>query len=253
MRGGVAMGYLDDEVAIITGAAQGMGAMHVRKFVEEGAKVVVSDIDEAAGTALADELGERATFMRLDVSKEEDWSRVVEAAESGLGPVTVLVNNAGVGIFKLLEELTVEDFRFTFEIDELGVFLGMKTVVPSMKRAGHGSIVNISSVSGLRGAPTGVAYCSSKHAVTGMTKAAASELGQFNIRVNSLHPGTVETALSGQGDVADYVDELKKTIPLGRAGGVDEISDLCVYLASDRSSYCTGQQFVADGGMICDL
>lgn len=247
------MGYLDGEVAIITGAAQGMGAMHARRFVEEGARVAVTDIDETAGTALAEELGEHAAFLRLDVSKEDDWARVVGATEERFGPVTVLVNNAGVGIFKLLEELTVDDFRLVFEVDELGVFLGMKTVVPSMKKAGRGSIVNISSVSGLRGAPTGVAYCASKHAVTGMTKAAASELGQFGIRVNSLHPGAVDTALSGQGDVEAYVEELKKTVPLGRAGTVEEMSNLCVYLASDRSSYSTGGQFVADGGMICDL
>ncbi len=247
------MGYLDDEVAIITGAAQGMGAMHVRKFIAEGAKVVVTDINEEAGTELATEMGDDATFLRLDVSKEDEWIRVVESAEAAFGPVTVLVNNAGVGIFKLLEDLTVDDFRLTFEIDELGVFLGMKSVVPSMRKSGHGSIVNISSVSGLRGAPTGVAYCSSKHAVTGMTKAAASELGQFDIRVNSLHPGTIDTAMASQGDVASYVEELEKTIPLGRAGGAEEISDLCVYLASNRSSYSTGGQFVADGGMICDL
>lgn len=247
------MGYLDGKVAIITGAAQGMGAMHVRTFVREGAKVLVTDINEAAGTQLADEVGERATFARLDVSKEDEWARVVETCEATFGPVTVLVNNAGVGIFKTLEELTVDDFRLTFEIDELGVFLGMKAVVPSMKKAGGGSIVNISSVSGLRGAPTGVAYCSSKHAVTGMTKAAASELGQFNIRVNSLHPGTIQTAMSGQGDVGEYVEELKKTIPMARWGEIEEISNLCAYLASDLSSYSTGSQFVADGGMICDL
>ncbi len=247
------MGDLDNEVAIITGAARGMGAMHARTFVDQGAKVVITDIDEDAGAALAEEIGENTVFMKLDVSDEGDWSRVVEGAEERFGPITVLVNNAGLGIFKLLEEITADDFRRVFEIDELGVFLGMKAVVPSMKRAGHGSIVNISSVSGLRGAPTGVAYCASKHAVTGMTRAAASELGQFDIRVNSLHPGSVQTDMSGQGDVADYVEELSKTIPMGRLGGVEEISNLCVYLASNRSSYSTGSQFVVDGGMICDL
>jgi 3alpha(or 20beta)-hydroxysteroid dehydrogenase len=247
------MGRLEDQTAIITGAAQGMGAMHVRMFVDEGARVVVTDINEEAGAELAEEMGDDATFLRLDVSNEEDWARVVEATEARFGPVTVLVNNAGMGIFKLLEDLTAADFRRTFEIDELGVFLGMKAVVPSMKKAGRGSIVNISSVSGLRGAPTGVAYCAAKHAVTGMTKAAASELGQFNIRVNSLHPGTVLTDMASQGDVAEYVEALSETIPLGRAGAVEEISNLCVYLASNLSSYSTGCQFVADGGMICDL
>ena len=197
------MGRLDNEIAIITGAAKGMGAMHARTFVDEGAKVAVTDIDADAGARLAEELGDNAMFLKLDVSDEDDLAEVIAATESRFGPVTVLVNNAGMGIFKLLEDLTADDFRRTFEIDELGVFLGMKAVVPSMKKAGHGSIVNISSVSGLRGAPTGVAYCAAKHAVSGMTKAAASELGQFDIRVNSLHPGTVQTDLSGQGDVAD--------------------------------------------------
>lgn len=247
------MGKLDGKVAIITGAAQGMGASHVRKFVEEGAKVVITDINTDAAETLAQELGENALALKLDVSKADQWKEVVEKTEATFGPVTVLVNNAGVGIYKTLEELTEEDFRFTFEIDELGVFLGMKAVVPSMKKAGNGSIVNISSVSGLFGAPTGVAYCSSKHAVTSMTKAAAAELGTHNIRVNSVHPGTIETPLAAQSDVADYVNEIVKDVPLRRAGKVEEISNLVVYLASNDSSYSTGAQFVADGGMVSDL
>lgn len=247
------MGKLDGKVAIITGAAQGMGASHTRKFVEEGAKVVVSDVNAEAAEKLADELGENAIALKLDVSKAEDWDHVVKTTEEKFGPVTVLVNNAGIGIFKPLEELTEDDFRKTFEIDELGVFLGMKAVVPSMKKAKVGSIVNISSVDGLVSAPTAIAYSASKHAVTGMTKGAAAELGQHNIRVNSVHPGIIKTPMAAQDDVEAYLKELEKDIPLRRRADVEEVSNLVVYLASDDSSYSTGSQFVVDGGMISDL
>ncbi|KAB2331714.1 SDR family NAD(P)-dependent oxidoreductase [Bacillus mesophilum] len=247
------MGRLTGKVAIITGAAQGMGAEHVRNFINEGAKVAITDINEAAAKQLAEEMGENATYFKLDVSNSDDWKNAVEKTEELFGPINVLVNNAGVGIFKPLEDLTEEDFKLTFKIDELGVFLGMKAVLPSMKKEKMGSIINISSVSGLVGAPTGVAYNASKHAVTGMTKGAAADLGQYGIRVNSVHPGTIETPLAAQGDVADYVNELVKGVPLRRAGKVEEVSKMVVFLASDDSSYCTGSQFVVDGGMIADL
>jgi 3alpha(or 20beta)-hydroxysteroid dehydrogenase len=244
---------LQNKVAIITGAAQGMGATHARKFVEEGAKVVITDINLEAAQKLADELGSNAIALKLNVSKADNWKEVVEKTEEKFGPVTVLVNNAGIGIFKPLEELTEEDFRLTFEIDELGVFLGMKTVVPSMKKANGGSIVNISSVDGLVSAPTAIAYSASKHAVTGMTKGAAAELGQFGIRVNSVHPGVIESPMAEQGDVAEIIKKLEQDIPLRRRAKTEEVSNLVIYLASDDSSYSTGSQFVVDGGMISDL
>ncbi|WP_093062117.1 SDR family NAD(P)-dependent oxidoreductase [Psychrobacillus sp. OK028] len=245
---------LQNKVAIITGAAQGMGAMHARKFVQEGAKVTISDVNLEAAQALADEIGEGAIALKLDVTKADNWAEVVAKTEEAFGaPVNVLVNNAGVGIFKPLEELTEADFRLTFEVDELGVFLGMKTVVPSMKKAGVGSIVNISSVDGLVSAPTAIAYSASKHAVTGMTKGAAAELGQFNIRVNSVHPGIIKTPMAAQPDVEEYLKQLEQDIPLRRRAEVEEVSNLVVYLASEDSSYSTGSQFVVDGGMISDL
>ncbi|WP_066249969.1 SDR family NAD(P)-dependent oxidoreductase [Neobacillus drentensis] len=247
------MGKLDGKVAIITGAAQGMGAMHARKFVEEGAKVVITDLNIEGAKSLADELGENAIAIKLDVSNEENWIEVVAKTEEKFGPVTVLVNNAGIGIFKTLEELTVKDFELTFKVDELGVFLGMQKVFPSMKKAGVGSIVNISSVDGLVSAPTAIAYSASKHAVTGMTKGAATELGQYNIRVNSVHPGIIKTPMAEQGDVAEYLKQLEQDIPLRRRADVEEVSNLVIYLASDDSSYSTGSQFVVDGGMISDL
>ena len=247
------MGKLSDKVAIITGAAQGMGAEHVRHFIVEGAKVAITDINLDAAQELADEVGENAIAIKLDVSNSADWKNAVEKTEAAFGTVNVLVNNAGVGIFKPIEELTEEDFQLTFKIDELGVFLGMKAVLPSMKKLEGGSIVNISSVSGLMGAPTGVAYNAAKHAVTGMTKGAAADLGPYGIRVNSVHPGTIDTALASQGDVADYVNEIVKDVPLRRAGKTEEVSKMVVFLASDDSSYVTGSQLVVDGGMISDL
>ena len=165
----------------------------------------------------------------------------------------MLVNNAGIGIFKTLEELTVKDFELTFKVDELGVFLGMQKVLPSMKKAGVGSIVNISSVDGLVSAPTAIAYSASKHAVTGMTKGAATELGQYKIRVNSVHPGIIKTPMADQPDVEEYLKQLEQDIPLRRRAEVEEVSNLVVYIASDDSSYSTGSQFVVDGGMISDL
>lgn len=247
------MAKLEGKIAVITGAAQGMGASHARKFVEEGAKVVITDINLEAAQALADELGENAAAMKLDVSKADNWAEVLEKTEEVFGVTNVLVNNAGVGIFKPLEELTEADFRLTFEIDELGVFLGMKTVAPYMKKAGGGSIVNISSVDGLVSAPTAIAYSASKHAVTGMTKGAAAELGVHKIRVNSVHPGVIESPMAEQGDVAEIIKKLEQDIPLRRRAKVEEVSNLVIYLASDDSSYSTGSQFVVDGGMISDL
>lgn|SRR5690625_2439302 len=247
------LGKLKGKVAIITGAAQGMGESHVRKFVEEGAKVAITDVNFEGAQKLAEELGENTIALKLDVSDEQNWIEVVEKTEEAFGPVNVLVNNAGIGIFKPLEELTVADFELTFKVDELGVFLGMQKVVPSMKRAGGGAIVNISSVDGLVSAPTAIAYSAAKHAVTGMTKGAAAELGVHNIRVNSVHPGIIKTEMAAQDDVEEFLKQLEQDIPLKRRAEAVEVSNLVVYLASDDSSYCTGSQFVVDGGMICDL
>lgn len=230
-----------------------MGAIHVRKFVEEGAKVAITDLNFDGAKKLADEIGENTIALKLDVASEDNWVEVVAKTEETFGPINVLVNNAGIGIFKTLEELTVKDFELTFKVDELGVFLGMQKVLPSMKKAGIGSIINISSVDGLVSAPTAIAYSASKHAVTGMTKGAAAELGQYNIRVNSVHPGIIKTPMADQPDVEEYLKQLEKDIPLRRRAEVVEVSNLVVYLASDDSSYSTGSQFVVDGGMISDL
>ena len=242
------MGKVDGKVAIITGAASGMGYRHAERFVEEGAKVIIGDINAEVGEKLAAELGENATFVKLDVTSAEDWENAVKIAEEKYGPVNVLVNNAGMGIFKWTAKMTEAEFRKVLDINTVSVFLSYKDVVPSMEKAGGGSIINISSVDGLYGAPRSMAYSASKFAVTGMTKVGALEFGtRYNIRVNSVHPGVIRTPLAADGEAA--IEGFKDRILLGRMGTTDEASNMVLFLASDDSSYCTGTQFLIDGGL----
>lgn len=234
-------GRVAGKVALISGGASGMGAAHVRRFVEEGAKVVIGDIQEEQGRTLAEELGQAAIFVKLDVSRAEDWANAVEQAERAFGPVTVLVNNAGILTFASIEDLSEADYRRILDVNQVGTFLGMKAVVEPMKRAGGGSIVNISSTGGLHPFPEGTAYVSSKFAVTGMTRVAAMDLGPHNIRVNSVHPGVIRTAMT-----EGFPEPV--TQPTGRAGQPEEVSAMVLFLASDEASFCTGAQYVVDGG-----
>lgn len=247
------MGRLDGKVAIITGGARGMGASHARKFLEEGAKVMITDILDKEGEALANELGGNIKFMKHDVKKGSEWEKVVTETESAFGPVSILVNNAGIALIKPMDEITEEDYRKVIDINQVSVFLGMKHVHKSMSKAKNGSIINISSVSGLRGSNGTIAYDASKFAVRGMTKSAAIELGAEGIRVNSIHPGIIETPMIMQEDAKDAVRELAKEIPLKRTAQPEEVSNLVVFLASDESSYSTGSEFVIDGGMTAKL
>lgn len=247
------MGRLDGKVAIITGGARGMGASHAKRFLEEAAKVMITDILEKEGEAMSSELGGNIKFMKHDVTKASEWEKVVAETESAFGPVSILVNNAGIALLKPLDEITEEDYRKVIDINQVSVFLGMKYVHKSMSKAKNGSIVNISSVSGLRGNTGSVAYDASKFAVRGMTKSAAIELGAEGIRVNSIHPGIIETPMIMQEDAKDAVRELAKDVPLKRTAQPVEVSNLVVYLASDESSYSTGSEFVIDGGMTAKL
>lgn len=240
------MKRLESKVAIITGGSGGQGASHARRFVKEGAQVVFTDINEEAGEKLEAELGEQARFIKHDVTKMEDWERVIEETESHFGPVNILVNNAGIAVADPIKELTEEDFRKVMEINTLSVFLGTKAVVPSMKKAGSGSIVNVSSGSGLIGLG-GVGYVASKFAVRGITKATALELVDDNIRVNSFHPGAIDTPMIQGGNVQEVVDSMN--IPMNRVAEPHESTNLVLYLASDESSYSTGSEFVMDGGV----
>lgn len=240
------MGRLDGKVAIITGGARGMGASHARLFINEGAKVVIADIRQDEGQALAEELGENAAYAGLDVTNAENWATVVELTENTFGPINVLVNNAGITIAKSIEEFTEEEYRSIVDINQVSVFLGMKAVIPSMKKVENGSIINISSMNGLVGGAIG--YTDTKFAVRGMTKAAALNLSHYGIRVNSVHPGVIETPMI-HGEAQAQIQEFAKNIPVQRIGKPEEISQLVLFLASNESSYSTGSEFVVDGGM----
>ncbi|KKK36915.1 3-alpha-hydroxysteroid dehydrogenase [Mesobacillus campisalis] len=241
------MSRLAGKVAIITGGARGMGASHARLFVKEGAKVVIADILEEEGQALATELGENAKFTKLDVTNNANWEQAVALAEEAFGPVNVLVNNAGITMNKSIEEMTLDEYKRIVDINQVSVFLGMKAIIPSMKEAKGGSIVNISSMNGLVGGAIG--YTDTKFAVRGMTKAAALGLAHYGIRVNSVHPGVIETPMIVQEETKDAVNEFAKYIPNGRVAKPEEVSSLVLFLASDESSYSTGSEFVVDGGM----
>lgn len=241
------MARLEEKIIIITGAAQGMGESHARRFVAEGAKVVITDLNEEKGKLLASELGENALFIKQDVTNAEEWTAVVTKTEETFGPVDVLVNNAGITMAKSLLETTEEDYRRIVEINQVSVFLGMKTVVPSMQKAGGGSIVNISSMNGIVGGAVG--YTDTKFAVRGLTKAAARECANYGIRVNSVHPGVIATPMVVQEDTKAAVEAFAKHIPLKRVAQSEEVTNLVLYLASDESSYSTGSEFIVDGGL----
>ncbi|ROS43056.1 glucose 1-dehydrogenase [Amycolatopsis thermoflava] len=242
------MGRLDGKTALITGAARGQGAAAARRFTQEGAKVMVADVADDDGKALADEIG--AVYQHLDVSREDDWAAAVQRAEDEFGGLTVLMNNAGILHFSELAHTSLADYERVIGINQIGAFLGMRSVVEPMTRAGGGSIINVSSVEGLAGMPFLVAYTASKFAIRGMTKVAALELGRKGIRVNSVHPGMIDTKMVADAAGGAEIDMawVGKKVALGRVGKPEEIAQLAVFLASDESSYCTGGEFVADGG-----
>ena len=241
------MARLKDKVIIITGAAQGMGETHARLCMVEGAKVVLTDINSEKGDALAKELGDSALFIKHDVTSEDDWTQVVSATQDKFGQIDILVNNAGITTHKSILDTSLEDYRKILEINQVSVFLGMKAVIPSMKKAKQGSIINISSINGLVGGAIG--YTDSKFAVRGMTKAAALECAPYGIHVNSIHPGVIATPMIMQGDTKDAVEAFAKTIPMRRMAQPEEVSGMVLFLASDDSSYSTGSEFIVDGGL----
>jgi 3alpha(or 20beta)-hydroxysteroid dehydrogenase len=242
------MGRLDGKVAIISGASRGMGAAEARKFVAEGARVLIGDVLDGEGEALALALGEAALYQHLDVTSADSWREAVASAVGRFGRLDVLVNNAGVYRGTPIESLSQDEWASVIAVNQTGVFLGMQSVLAAMKEAGGGSIVNISSIDGLIGSSNSLAYVASKFAVRGMTKVAALELGKFSIRVNSVHPGGINTAMVTDAVPAEAIGPMFGGMPLGRIGEPEEVAELVTWLASDAASYSTGSEFVIDGG-----
>jgi 3alpha(or 20beta)-hydroxysteroid dehydrogenase len=238
------MDRMTGRVALISGAAQGMGAEHARAMAAEGASVVIGDLLDDAGTAVATSIGEQAMFVHLDVTDEHSWSAAVAATLARYGSLSVLVNNAGIVNGNLIDQYEVTQWRAILDVNLTGTFLGIRASVEAMKAGGTGSIINVSSVEGFRGSPGLHGYTATKFAVRGLTKSAALELAEHKIRVNSIHPGFVRTPMTA-GIPEDFL-----TIPLGRGAEPAEVSAMVVFLASDASSYCTGSEFIVDGGLL---
>jgi len=252
------MGRLDGKVALISGGARGQGEAEVRRFVAEGAKVVFGDVLDAEGEVVAKDIGDAAVYLHLDVRSEADWARVVAEAESRFGKLDILVNNAGIlSMGVLTHDTPLEDYMRVIEINQVGVFLGMKAAIPAMLRNRKGSIVNISSTNGLSGYGGTIAYTASKFAVRGMTKNAALEYGKAGIRVNSIHPGAIDTAMTKPDNIGGITLEDQDTLydltALPRVGQPEEVASLALFLASDESSYSTGAEFLIDGGMLAGV
>jgi 3alpha(or 20beta)-hydroxysteroid dehydrogenase len=246
------MGRLDGKVALITGGARGQGADEAELFVHEGATVVITDVLDEDGERVAAGL-DRTEYQHLDVRSEAGWEQVVGDLMTRHGRIDVLVNNAGVDLDRRFEATSLEDFERVVAINQTGVFLGMRTVARAMIEGGFGgSIVNISSVAGMQGVRGRAAYGATKWAVRGMTKIAALEWGKRGIRVNSVHPGLIETPMTEHMRAFTEPEvraKAERNIPIGRLGVARDIANMVLFLASDESSYCTGQEFIVDGGV----
>lgn len=245
------MGRMDGWVAVVTGAGRGQGEAEARRLAAEGALVVLGDVLDAEGEAVARDIGSSATYVHLDVSSEDDWERVVATA-TGLGPWKVLVNNAGVFRAAAIVDTTLADYRSVIDINQIGTFLGVRAAAAGMRTSGGGSIINISSISGFMPQNGVVSYASSKFAIRAITRVAALELGPHGIRVNSVHPGGVDTAM-GNPLGSDDVDEAYGFLPLARMAKPDDIASVVAFLASDESAYITGAELVVDGGWLAGL
>ncbi|MFI6149801.1 glucose 1-dehydrogenase [Streptomyces sp. NPDC051109] len=235
---------LDGKVVVITGAGRGQGAAGARLCAQAGARVVVTDVREEEGRAVASSLGDQGLFVRHDVAEAEGWAAVVREAVRAFGTISALVNNAAVWRTAHVEQQRPEEFEELLRVNLLGPFLGIRAVAPVLRAAGGGSIVNVSSAAGLVGVPGHAAYGSTKFGLRGLTRSAALDLAGDRIRVNSVHPGAIDTPM-----VSAVAGQDWSHVPLGRMGRPEEVGELVLFLCSDASSYVTGTEFAVDGGM----
>ena len=231
-------------VAVISGGARGMGAQHARGLVAEGAKVVIGDVLDDEGKALAEELGDFARYVHLDVTDDDDWKAVVATAEDEFGPIGLLVNNAGIVLFGSAVDMEPDQFRRIIDVNLTGTYLGIHYCVPSLRRNNGGVIINISSTAGLMGYANLDGYVASKWGVRGLTKAAAMELGADNIRVMSIHPGPIRTPM-----IDGISEDIALAQPIPRVGEPEEVTKLLMFMAAD-ATYSTGSEWVIDGGAV---
>lgn len=241
---------LNGKVALVTGAASGIGEAAAKALAEMGATVHLADVNLEGAKAAAISIGGGAHGVHLNVADADSWAKAVAKVTAESGPISVLVNNAGIFTPGGLEALGEAEFRHTFDINVVGAFLGMKAVVDSMKAAGGGSIVNVSSAAGLVGVKDAIAYSPSKWAVRGLTRSAALDLAPYSIRVNSVHPGLTDTPIF-TGFPQEVIDMMTAALPMPRLGRPEEIAAVIAFLASDKASFCTGSEFTADGGYAC--
>jgi 3alpha(or 20beta)-hydroxysteroid dehydrogenase len=245
------MGRLDGKVILVTGAARGLGETIARLGVEQGAKVALGDLLDDAGELVAKDLGDAAAYLHLDVRSEDDWSRAVDEAQTRFGHLDVLVNNAAILRAGALEEFSLEDFEAVVAVNQTGPFLGMRAVVPAMRAAGRGSIVNVSSTDGYHGMGGTIGYGASKWALRGMSKIAAQELGPMNIRVNTIFPGGLLTEMSKGVKVPGVelnAEQVQKRWALNRFAKLEEVANVALFLASEEATYTTGAEITCDGG-----
>ena len=246
------MGRLDGKVALISGGARGQGEAEARLFVAEGASVVIGDVLDEQGEKVAADLGDRAHYCHLDVTEGGDWQQAVATVKDRFGRLDVLINNAGIVRLGMMLDVTEDEYRQVVDVNQIGCWLGMKTSAPLMGETGGGSIINVSSMNGIMPGPGAMSYIASKFAIRGMTKAAALELAPLGIRVNSIHPGAIDTDMahealgSSEGNPVGH-------LPIPRMGRPDEVAKMAIFLATDDSSYSTGSEFIIDGGWLVTL
>ncbi|MBL7495576.1 glucose 1-dehydrogenase [Frankia sp. CNm7] len=242
---------LDGKVVLVSGAARGQGEAEARLLVARGARVVLGDVLDEQGEAVAADLGDDARYLRLDVADPNHWAGAVDHAVAAFGRLDAVVNNAGIVRTGLIEDTALDDYLAVVQVNQVGCFLGMRAAIAPLRDTGGGSIVNVSSTAGIEGVPGVVAYVASKFAIRGMTKTAALELGRYGIRVNSVHPGTIDTPMVDAPEFAGVDKEaVFAALPVPRIGRPADVAEMVAFLVSDRASYCSGAEFVVDGGAL---